>query len=322
MKKRQECVDAGSEYCPCYLAETNNCITCSQLQGKEFCDCNWRGVCVYQEFVMNRNKIKQQRDYYNAKIEDNLQIGKDSYLLKLKVTKTLARELKEPGSYIFLRDKRLPQYFDVPMSIMQSDTSNGVITITYKAIGTKTKSLKNCKDDILIKGPYWNGIYGLSNLKKVRYRNCLVVARGISQSPSLLAIEKLVKNNNRVTLVVDKGNVGEIFIYNLIKDMNINIHKEDLTGEKGKNLIRHILLNEDISLIYSAGSDLLHMDIIKIIDELALDPYLVVTNNNELCCGEGVCGGCTIRLKDGTRIKPCKTQIDSRQIIERRVLLD
>ncbi len=322
MIKRQECVDVGSEYCPCYLAETGNCITCSQLQGKEFCDCNWRGVCVYQEFVMNGNKIKQQRDYYNSIIEDIHEIRSNSFILKLKVTKTLARQLKEPGSYIFLRDKDLPQYFDVPMSVMQSDTINGVITVAYKAIGVKTNNLKKCKEEVLIKGPYWNGVYGLSNLKKVKEKNCLIVARGISQAPALLAIEKLVKNKNKVALILDKGSIDEIFIYDFIKDMDIEIYEENTMSEEGKALIKNILLNKNIDLVYSAGSDLLHMNIINIIDELGINPYLAVTNNNEICCGEGVCGGCTIRLKDGTRVKPCKTQIDSRKIIERRVLID
>ncbi len=322
MQKRQECIDVGSEYCPCYLAETNNCITCSQLQGKEFCDCNWRGVCVYQELLMNRNKIRQQRDYYKSEIEDIREIGKDSYILKLKVTKTLARQLKEPGSYVFLRDERLPQYFDVPMSVMQSDALNGEITIAFKAVGAKTNSLKKCDENILVKGPYWNGIYGLSSLKSVKEKTCLVLARGISQAPALLAIEKLVKNKNKVKLVLDGGSIGELFIHDYIKDMDIDTYEEDLMSEKGRTLIKQLLLNQDVALIYSAGSDLLHMSIINILDELELEPYLAVTNNNEICCGEGICGGCTIRLKDGTRAKACKTQIDSRKVIERRVLLD
>lgn len=271
---------------------------------------------------MNGNQIKQQRDYYNSTIEDIKEIGKDSYLLKLKVTRTLARQLKEPGAYVFLRDKRLPQYFDVPMSIMQSDVSNGEITIAFKSVGAKTNSLKKCDENVLVKGPYWNGIYGLRNLKSVKEKTCLVLARGISQAPALLTIEKLVKNKNKVILLLDKGSVGELFINDFIKDMNIDTYEEDLMSEKGKGLIMQLLLNEDISLIYSAGSDLLHMKVISIIDELGIDPYLAVTNNNEICCGEGICGGCTIRLKDGTRAKACKTQIDSRKIIERRVLLD
>ncbi|NFG18899.1 sulfide/dihydroorotate dehydrogenase-like FAD/NAD-binding protein, partial [Clostridium botulinum] len=44
----KDCIDAGSEYCPCHLAETGDCILCSQLSGKKFCDCiNWKGVCIY-----------------------------------------------------------------------------------------------------------------------------------------------------------------------------------------------------------------------------------------------------------------------------------
>lgn len=322
MQKRQICIDVGSEYCPCYLAETNNCITCSQLQGKEFCDCNWKGVCVYQELLMNGSKIRQQRDYYSSTVKEISEIGKGSYLLKLQVTRTLARQLKEPGAYVFLRDKKLPQYFDVPMSIMQSDAINGEITIAFKAVGAKTNSLLKCEDEVLVKGPYWNGIYGLSNLKSVKEKKCLAIARGISQAPALLAIEKLVKNKNKVMLILDRGSIGELFISDFIKEMNIDIYEEDLMSEKGIALIKNLLLNEEIALVYSAGSDLVHMKVINILDELQLDPYLAVTNNTEICCGEGICGGCTIRLKDGTKAKACKTQIDSRKIIERRVLLD
>lgn len=271
---------------------------------------------------MNGNKIKQQRDYYKSTIEDIKEIGKDSFILKLKVTRTLARQLKEPGSYVFLRDKKLPQYFDVPMSIMQSDAIYGEITIAFKAVGAKTNSLLKCYEDILVKGPYWNGIYGLSNLKSVKEEKCLVIARGISQAPALLAIEKLVKNKNKVILVLDRGSIGELFISDFVKGMNIDIYEEDLMSEKGKALVTHLLVNEDIALVYSAGSDLVHMRVINIIDELNINPYLAVTNNNEICCGEGICGGCTIRLKDGTKAKACKTQIDSKKIIERRVLLD
>ncbi|SDY49452.1 NAD(P)H-flavin reductase [Proteiniborus ethanoligenes] len=322
MHRRLECIDAGSEYCPCYLAETKNCITCSQLQGKEFCDCNWTGTCILQELTMNRNKVKKQRDYYNGGIEEFDKIGQDSFLLKLKVTKTLARQLKEPGSYVFIRDNNLPQYFDTPMSVMKSDELNGTITIVFKAVGTKTNQLKNIKDNVLIKGPYWNGVLGLSYIKKVKGENCLVLARGISQAPSLLSLEKLVKNNNHVTLILDKGSVGEIFINDYIKSMSIEIFEEDLMSEKGSVLVKHILTNKNISLIFSAGSDLLHMKIIKLIDELDIKPYLAVTNNTEICCGEGICGGCTTRLKNEGRVKPCKTQIDARKIIERRVLID
>lgn len=208
------------------------------------------------------------------------------------------------------------------MSVMQSDAINGEITIAFKAIGAKTSSLKKCVEDVLVKGPYWNGVYGLRNLKSVQEKTCLVLARGISQAPALLAIEKLVKNKNKVILVLDRGSIGELFLYDYIEEMKLDTYEEDLMNEKGRTLMKQLLLMEDIALVFSAGSDLLHMNVIKVLDEIELSPYLAVTNNNEICCGEGICGGCTVRLKDGTRAKACKTQIDSRKIIERRVLLD
>ena len=46
-KETIDCIDAGSEFCPCHLAESGECILCSQLQGSHFCDClNWKGVCI------------------------------------------------------------------------------------------------------------------------------------------------------------------------------------------------------------------------------------------------------------------------------------
>ena len=35
---RELCIDAGSENCPCLLAASGDCITCSRLQGKDCCD--------------------------------------------------------------------------------------------------------------------------------------------------------------------------------------------------------------------------------------------------------------------------------------------
>ena len=62
MKEYANCIDCGTEFCPCKLAETGECILCSQLQGEHFCDClNWNGVCIYQELYNNGMKAKKGR---------------------------------------------------------------------------------------------------------------------------------------------------------------------------------------------------------------------------------------------------------------------
>ena len=68
-KETIDCIDAGSEFCPCHLAESGECILCSQLQGSHFCDClNWKGVCIYQELYNYCIKAKEQRKSYTVNV--------------------------------------------------------------------------------------------------------------------------------------------------------------------------------------------------------------------------------------------------------------
>ena len=57
-QRSMDCIDVGSENCPCYLALTGDCLICSRLQGKDYCGCNWAGVCVYNEFIQGNKFIK------------------------------------------------------------------------------------------------------------------------------------------------------------------------------------------------------------------------------------------------------------------------
>lgn len=322
MKETFDCIDIGSDYCPCYLAETNDCITCSILQGENFCDCNWRGICVYNQYVYNGNTKKNARKHFTCNILDKMQIDENSYILKLDISKTLARQLKEPGAYVFLRGENLPQYFDLPMSVMDVNEIEGHLYVAYQVYGSKTKRLNTSSETIMVRGPYWNGAYGLKNLKTVKNSNILIIARGIAQAPAVLVIKKLLKHNNKITLILDKGSTNKIFIEDYIKGLDIKIIEEDIKSIKGDLLIKDILINNDIKLLYSGGSDIIHHLLIKILDEIKVNPLLVATNNNEICCGEGVCGACSTYLQDGKAVKACKTQIDIRELIKRRVFVE
>ena len=324
-QQRLDCVDVGSEFCPCYLAEINECITCSHLQGKDFCDCHWRGICIYQEYAMNGYKSKMSRQIFNSQIVEKIRISDNCVIIKLKVTKTLARQLKEPGAYVFLRNKDMKHYFDAPMSIMDTDEQNGYIYIAYQILGAKTKMLDKASKEIIVRGPYWNGLLGKRYLKAVENENCLVIARGIAQAPANLVIKKLLYNNNKVTFIVDKGSIEKVIITDFIKNLNsenLLIIQEDIKSDRGKSLIKNNLQTENVKLVFSGGSDVTHAYIIGLIDQKNLNPYIVVTNNNEFCCGEGVCGSCSMFLKNGKSVKTCKTQINIREAIEGRIIGD
>ena len=318
-KETIDCIDAGTEFCPCHLAESGECILCSQLQGSHFCDClNWKGVCIYQELHDNGNKAKEQRKTYTCKVCEKILYPDDVLLIKFEAPHKLVIDLARPGSFIFIRSEE-NVYFDVPISILESDIEKDIISIMIEIRGIKTKQLLNIESggNITIRGPYWNGVFGLKNIRKQKNNEALVIARGIGMAPMMPVIDRLVENGNTVTLYVsewlDKLNI-------VPQEMNL-IEKGELSPE-GKVAIKSIVKYNNISLIHIAGADILTYSVIDFLDSLdRQDIDLSCCNNFKMCCGEGVCGSCTARFA-GHRVKRfCKVQASPRGIFEGRRLI-
>ena len=238
-KETIDCIDAGSEYCPCHLAESGDCILCSQLHGSCFCDCsNWKGVCIYQEFKYNGEKAKEGRKTFNCLVEEKLLYENDVLLIKFKAPHKLAIDLVKPGGYIFIRtDPNV--YFDVPISILESDIETNIITIMIEIRGIKTKKLLGIEKggEITIRGPYWNGVFGLKNIQKQKNRNVLIIARGIGMAPMMPVIQKFTANNNKVYLLLDKEPYKDNYVKEYLDKYNVTpifmntIDKGDISSE-------------------------------------------------------------------------------------------
>ena len=57
--------------------------------------------------------------------------------------------MAKPGSFIFIRsDENI--YYDVPISILESDIDNNVITVMIEVRGIKTKKILDLKKEGLI----------------------------------------------------------------------------------------------------------------------------------------------------------------------------
>ena len=325
-KETIDCIDAGTEYCPCHLAESGECILCSQLQGSHFCDClNWKGVCIYQEFYDNGNKAKEQRKVYKCKVSEKVLYPDDVLLVKFEAPHKLVIDLARPGSFIFVRSEE-NVYFDVPISILDSDIETNIISIMIEIRGIKTKQLLNIEagGNITIRGPYWNGVFGLKNIRKQKNNNILVIARGIGMAPMVPVIKKLVQNDNKVTVIVDKQPFNDVYVSEWLDKLNIvpqemNLIEKGKLSPEAKVAIKSIIGYNNISLIHIAGADILTYDVIEYLDYLdRQDIDLSCCNNFKMCCGEGICGACTARFS-GHRVKRfCKLQSDPRNIFEGR----
>ncbi|MGG7212058.1 sulfide/dihydroorotate dehydrogenase-like FAD/NAD-binding protein [Clostridium nigeriense] len=327
MREIVECIDSGTEYCPCKLAEAGECIICSQLQGGCFCDClNWKGVCIYHEFINNGSKAKEGRKTYNCLVKETKLYEKDILLIKFEVPHKLAIDLVKPGSFIFIRPDEDNIYFDVPISILESNIETNIVSIMIEIRGIKTKNLLEIKDgeSITIRGPYWNGVFGLNNLNSQINNNVLVLARGIGMAPMIPVIRKLSINKNNINLILDNTPYKDNYVKEYLDEYAVKITNEILIdkgelSDESKVIIKNLINEKDIKYIHIAGADILTVKLIDYLNSLdRKDIKLSCCNNIKMCCGEGICGSCTVRFS-GHRVKRfCKVQTDPRNVFEGR----
>lgn len=322
-----DCIDAGSEFCPCHLAESGDCILCSQLCGKEFCDCiNWKGVCIFQEYRWNGEKAKEGRKTYSSTILDKEPLAKDIFIFTIAVTHALAQNLVYPGSFVFLRKEGTSELYNSPISIMEVDTEKNFIKVVVKACAVKTKTICELEkgDLILVKGPFWNGALGLKRINEAKNKTSLIIIKGIGQAPAVQVMKQLYNNGNKIIALIDTGDVGDIFINKYLDKYNVKVIKskssifdgEDITKEL-KDYITTFMNTEDLNLIHCAAHDLIILKLIQYVNEKV---NVSCSNNAKMCCGEGLCGSCT--CFKGTKVKRmCKVQVNPEYLFNERRLI-
>jgi NAD(P)H-flavin reductase len=320
-----DCIDAGTEYCPCSLAERGECIICSQLKDKVFCDClNWKGTCIYQEFMNNHEKAsKTSRQFVKYDVINKEYIRKDLFLLDIAVSKTLARELNNLGAYVFLKNIDDAECYSTPISILESNIFTNTIKVAVKVAGVKTKALDRCTKKILVKGPYWNGIQGVKFLKNLKNKNCLILARGVATAPAVLAAKKMKYEGNQVYAVLDPGrsvfNFAKPYFLKhgcTVEDMKFFNEGKFLSNEFRMH-IEQLMKKWNFKVVLSAGDDEFHRMIIGFINNIDGYVNFATVNNNTMCCGEGICGSCQIKGTDGESIKTCKQQYNPLEVFLR-----
>lgn len=315
MFKYIDCIDASTDYCPCTLADVGECLICSQLKGECFCDCiNYPGTCIYQEYIWNNEKSKRTRQFRVYNILSKKYLRDDIVLFEIKVNNGLARELNNWGAFVFLRKPGDSENCSVPISIMDCDLYNNIITVAIKIVGIKTKMLSKCTDTLMVKGPYWNGIQGQKFLKTLINDTCLIIGRGCALPPTILAAKKLVKKNNKVFAILEKGRSNQSYFKPYFDNLNIVsentkiMDRSNLLNEEGKALIIKYLKDYNIKTVLSAGDDIFHRKIINFIYEFDNKINFATVNNSTMCCGEGQCGSCIIENTKGNIIRSCKQQ--------------
>lgn len=324
--KYVDCIDAGSPYCPCELASKGECIICSQLHGKEFCDClNWKGTCIYQEYIWNGGRSNKIREFQKFNIVNKEYLRDDVIKLDIKVTKCLSRDLNNIGSFVFLKKEGEVDAYSIPISILNSDIEKDIITVLIKREGIKSKSILKCDKYILVKGPYWNGIQGQKFINQLKNSNCLMLCRGIASVPAILTAKKLNMKNNQIYVMLDRGRSREYFLKPYFLNLGCIVEDVsffDVNGQLEENVklqIKSLIKKWNFKTVFSAGNDDFHEKIINYI--YFIDKYIdfATVNNSTMCCGEGICGSCIIKGRNNEKIRACKQQYNPKEVFLRGI---
>jgi dihydroorotate dehydrogenase electron transfer subunit len=321
-KLTASCIDINSPYCPCLLAETNNCVFCSHLKGQAVCDCNWSGVCIlYERRWQPKNGVWRgdkppQRIEADSIITRKELIAENTYLLEFGVGGDLAAELGKTGAFVFMRLPDDPQYFHFPVGVMKVNGTD--VQVVVEAVGPKSSRLLDSPaKTVTVRGPFYNGVLGQPWIDNITCGTILLVAGGMGQPPALPIAARLAANNNRVIALLSPGKIGRIFIDRDLEELGVTVHNVDSFRRTGNGLLSRWLADEETrpDLVVSAGPDEQHHGVIAAMQAAGVNIPMAATNNATLCCGEGICGSCERETSDDRRIRLCKVQTDFSQLI-------
>jgi NAD(P)H-flavin reductase len=312
-----KCSNYATDTCPCVLAESGHCIVCSMCRGEDFCDCqNTVSFCIMQELKNNGGKAKDQHHIMKCTVLYEKIYDDTVKLLRLSVPDGRAKEFQRIGAFVFVRAKE-NTFYDVPISVLYKDFDTDSVELMIKLQGVKTECFRdlNKGDTVFLRGPYLNGIQGLRALVSVHDKDALVICRGIGLFPSLHAISELKKNNNRIKIYLDSGDMNKSLLHAAKDLFELEIEELSIYDDKGEisPLVYKIIddaVKNDTGIIHLGMSNYLIKRLVDYVEKTDGDMQLSCINNSHMCCGEGICGACTVNTDSRQIVHLCKEQMD------------
>ncbi len=215
----------------------------------------------------------------------------------------------KPGQFLMLW---IPGIDEIPLSIM--DASNGLVSVSVKAIGDATRYMHTMQTGrtIGVRGPFGN------SFTESRGR-VLLVGGGTGTAPLLFLAKKLSAKTDRLTFVEGAKTKDELLflqeICKICSDKNAITTTEDGTaGLKClvTKTLSEILDREHFDMIYMCGPEVMVKKIFEMTDERKLP--IEASLERLMRCGIGLCGSCVIGRYRVCRDGPVFTAAQLREI--------
>jgi ferredoxin--NADP+ reductase len=203
------------------------------------------------------------------------------------------------GNFVVLRTHEKGER--VPLTIADSDSENGTITLLFQKVGKTTEELGMLDTDDEIRdiaGPLGHP----TPVKK--YGHCVLVGGGIG-SATLFPILKALKNRKNKTTAILGARTKELLVwedaFREYSDETLIATDDGSYGRKGfvTDVLKDVIDNKSVAVVIAVGPIMM----MKAVSGLT-KPYgikTIVSLNPIMVEGTGMCGACRVNIAGETR---------------------
>ena len=123
-----------------------------------------------------------------------------------------------------------------------------------------------------------------------------------------------------IDMIIDAEKISEEFIKDFIypeKDTeNIDIQYMSLYDKETNKKLEYLMQNNNYDSIILLVSDYYIGNLGNLVRRVLPTANLAVSNNFHICCGEGLCGSCSVDTSNGGSIKMCKCQLKGEELVK------
>ncbi len=287
------CQDAGDVYCPCDLGLSSLCLACPAMNGAGNCsDCAWSGACVLVQKEHHLNTTPRQRPEMVVDIAARVRIASQAFVLTVKVPRYFLDSLRSPGSFILIRPQPLPWRYNLPLTVASLSPQESTLDFYVQDVGVKSRALVNAGKEAIVRGPYRNGLVGISRLWQHPGARLLIVAKGIAQAVAMRLTECLIPRGYRVDVALGPGEIDVILGSEPLRALGAGVIEMPRSHDKNRQQITGLLSDRPYAALISAGSDQQHRGLRRLARSHLPDAAFIFTNNAVMSCAEGICGSC------------------------------
>jgi ferredoxin--NADP+ reductase len=250
-------------------------------------------------------------------------VAKQELAPKIKLLEVAAPDIAaktNPGQFVILRVSETGER--IPITLVDSNTKKGTITLVFNEVGKTTKQL-----GFLNKGDYIPNIAGpLGNPSEIqKFGTVLCVGGGVMIAPLLFQVSALRKAGNKLITVIG-ARIKDLLIFEKeMKELSDESYIATDNGSKGYmglDFLKDILAKRRIDRVIAMGPVVM----LKTISEMTkpLGIKTIVTLTPIMVDGMGMCGACRVSVAGETKFACVDGpefdghQVDFDQLIKRQ----